>query len=99
MPSSSSCSRARRRAIPSAPRLPWRSGRSLCAIPQIILKVLENDAVREPAIELLREAFDMLEEDYDEERFFATVRRAYWQAPANSPARRVADALIQKLEF
>ena len=67
--------------------------------PQIILKVLENDAVREPAIELLREAFDMLEEDYDEERFFATVRRAYWQAPANSPARRVADALIQKLEF
>ena len=39
------------------------------------------------------------EEDYDEERFFATVRRAYWEAPANSPARRVADALIQKLEF
>jgi HEAT repeat protein len=67
--------------------------------PQVILKVLENDAVREPAIELLREAFDMLEEDYDEERFFVTVRRAYWQAPANSPARRVADALIQKLEF
>ena len=67
--------------------------------PQIILKVLENDAVRDPAIELLREAFDMLEEDYDEERFFATVRRAYWEAPANSPARRVADALIQKLEF
>ena len=65
----------------------------------MMLKVLENDAIREPAIELLREAFDMLEEDFDEERFFATVRRAYWQAPADSPARRVADTLIQKLEF
>ena len=48
---------------------------------------------------LLRDAFDMLEEDYEEERFFATVRRAYWQAPAGSPERKLADALIQALEF
>ena len=65
----------------------------------IILKALEKPTLREPAIELLREAFDMLEEDFDEERFFATVRRAYWQAPAGSPARIVADTLIRKLEF
>ena len=55
----------------------------------VILKLLEKEPLREPAIELLREAFDMLEEDFDEERFFATVRRAYWQAPAGSPARTV----------
>ena len=53
----------------------------------------------DPALELLREAFDMLEEDFEEERFFVTVRRAYWAAAAGSPARKVADALIQQLEF
>jgi HEAT repeat protein len=54
--------------------------------------------VKEAAL-LLRDAFDMLEEDYEEERFFATVRRTYWQAPVGSPDRKVADALIQVLEF
>jgi hypothetical protein len=41
----------------------------------------------------------MLEEDLEEEQFFVTVRRAYWAAAAASPARKVAGALIQKLEF
>jgi HEAT repeat protein len=54
--------------------------------------------LREAAL-LLRDAFDMLEEDFEEERFFATVRRTYWQAAEGSPTRRVADALIQVLEF
>jgi hypothetical protein len=65
----------------------------------LIMKVLEKAPLRGPAIELLRDAFDMLEEDYEEERFFATVRRAYWQAPAGSPARAAADALVKGLEF
>jgi HEAT repeat protein len=54
--------------------------------------------LREAAL-LLRDAFDMLEEDYEEERFFALVRRTYWQAAQGSPDRKVADALIQVLEF
>ncbi len=54
--------------------------------------------LRESAL-LLRDAFDMLEEDLEEERFFATVRRTYWQAKEGSPERKVADALIQVLEF
>ena len=41
----------------------------------------------------------MLEEDFEEERFFVFVRRSYWQAPEGSAARKTADALIQKLEF
>jgi HEAT repeat protein len=65
----------------------------------LTLKVLERDPKLQAALELLREAFDMLEEDFVEERFFATVRRGFWQAAPGSPARTLADALIQKLEF
>lgn len=63
------------------------------------LRVLETSKARDAGIDLLREAFDMLEEDFIEETFFATVRRSYWQAAPGSPARALADALIQKLEF
>jgi hypothetical protein len=41
----------------------------------------------------------MLEEDFIEERFFATVRRTYWASAPDSPARAVAEALIRTLEF
>lgn len=67
--------------------------------PSLMLSVLEKRPQRDPAISLLKEGFDMLEEDFEEELFFATVRRAYWSAAAGSPARAVAEALIQKLEF
>lgn len=67
--------------------------------PEAILRAVENEKLASPAIDLLREAFDMLNEDFEEERFFVTVRRAYWKAPEGSPARRAAEALIQRLEF
>jgi hypothetical protein len=41
----------------------------------------------------------MLEEDYEEESFFAVVRHAYWQAAEGSAARQVGQMLIEKLEF
>lgn len=65
----------------------------------LLLKVLEQEKDPAPALELLREAFDMLEEDFEEERFFVFVRRTYWQAAASSPTRKAAEALIRKLEF
>lgn len=65
----------------------------------LAVKLLASRADLRDAALVLRDAFDMLEEDYEEERFFATVRRTYWQAPAASPERKVADALIQALEF
>lgn len=49
--------------------------------------------------DLLLEAFDRLEEDLDEERFYATVRRSYWQAAEGSPVRAAAETLIKRLEF
>ena len=63
------------------------------------LKFLEGRPDLKETALLLRDAFDMLEEDFEEERFFATVRRTYWQGTAGSPVRKTADALIQTLEF
>jgi HEAT repeat protein len=65
----------------------------------LVLKVLQSRTDLDQSALLLRDAFDMLEEDFAEERFFATVRRAYWQASAGSPERRVTQALIKTLEF
>jgi HEAT repeat protein len=65
----------------------------------LLLRVLEKQKDPAGALELLREAFDMLEEDFEEERFFVFVRKAYWQASAGSATRKTADGLIQKLEF
>jgi HEAT repeat protein len=65
----------------------------------LLLELLQRQSDNTGAIDLLREAFDMLEEDFEEERFFALVRRTYWQSPEGSPARRVAESLIQRLEF
>jgi len=65
----------------------------------LTLKVLEAQAKLDPVLDLLHEAFDMLEEDFVEERFFAHVRRGYWQGKPGSPTRSVAEALIRKLEF
>ena len=65
----------------------------------LTLKVLADSKQQADGLELLREAFDMLEEDFIEERFFATVRRNFWQAAEGSVARKTAEALIRKLEF
>lgn len=64
-----------------------------------LLEVLAGRDDLQAATELLREGFDMLDEDFEEERFFAAVRRAYWAAPPGSPAQRIAETLIQRLEF
>jgi HEAT repeat protein len=65
----------------------------------LMLQVLQKEKDQAGAIELLREGFDMLEEDLEEERFFVTVRRSYWAAADPSPVRRLAEQLITKLDF
>jgi|KBSSwiStaDraftv2_1062776.scaffolds.fasta_scaffold09272_6 HEAT repeat protein len=64
-----------------------------------MLSFLETATNRDGAIELIAEGFDMLEEDYEEESFFAAVRRGYWRAAEESATRKVGQALIEKLEF
>ena len=48
---------------------------------------------------VVRDGFDMLDEDLEEERFFMTTRTAFWVAPEGSRARAVSDELIRVLEF
>jgi HEAT repeat protein len=83
------------------PRAPMALGVGTVAIRNtpLMLSFLEKYTNVDGAISLIAEGFDMLEEDYEEESFFAAVRHGYWQAAELSPTRRVAEALIEKLEF
>ena len=65
----------------------------------LMLKTLQSRADQADAVGILAEAFDMLEEDLEEERFFVTVRRAYWAAPDASATRKLCEELITKLDF
>ena len=65
----------------------------------LMLKTLEASPDQAGAVGILAEAFDMLEEDLEEERFFVAVRRAYWAAPDGSPTRKLCEQLITKLDF
>ena len=64
-----------------------------------MLAFLETATDRAGAIDLIAEGFDMLEEDYEEESFFAAVRRGYWKASEESATRKIGQDLIDKLEF
>jgi HEAT repeat protein len=65
----------------------------------VVLRMLAEREDRAGAIELLADGFDMLEEDLDKERFFALVRRTYWESADGSPARDLMQTLISKLDF
>jgi hypothetical protein len=64
-----------------------------------MLSVLEARPDRNAAVALLAEGFDGLTEDYEKERFFASVRRSYREAAEGSPRRALIQTLIEKLEF
>jgi HEAT repeat protein len=65
----------------------------------LLLKSLEARPDQAAAVGIVAEAFDMLEEDLEEERFFVAVRKAYWAAPDGSPTRKLCEQLINKLDF
>lgn len=74
-------------------------GRVALRNPSLVTAVLRDLPAREDAILVLRDAFDMLNEDFEEERFYVAVRREFWTAPEGSAVRRVAEDLIRMLEF
>ena len=69
--------------------------------PGILITWLERapEAGRATIIELLKDGFDRLDEDYAEEQFFAATRAAYWAGAEGSGTRTLTAALIEKLEF
>jgi hypothetical protein len=67
--------------------------------PSMLLAVLERRTDVREAILIIREAFDMLAEDFEEERFYVQIRRAHWEAPQDSSRRRAAAAVIEIAEF
>lgn len=83
------------------PRAPMALGVGTIAVRNtpLMLAFLESYKDADAAMSLIAEGFDMLEEDYEEESFFVTVRKGYWQAAESSATRSVGQALIDKLEF
>ncbi len=65
----------------------------------ILLGVLDAQQDVDGAVALLREGFDMLEEDLEQEQFFALVRRTYWAADEGSRTRDLMQTLIDRLDF
>jgi hypothetical protein len=58
-----------------------------------------DEPTRESVIAMLKDGFDSLDEDLNEEQFFAAVRAGYWRAGDGSSPRALAATLIQRLEF
>jgi len=70
-------------------------------VPEAALKWFDalDEVERDAALDMLRNGFERLEEDFAEEQFFTAARAAYWAAAEGSPARARIAALIEKLEF
>ena len=59
----------------------------------------DSSSVPEKELMLLRDAFDLLDEDFAEERFYVLMRGDYWTSPEGSGNQSVAEAAIRILEF
>jgi HEAT repeat protein len=69
--------------------------------PSAVLDWLDSAAepARNAALDLLKDGFESLEDDFAEEQFYAATRAMYWQAAENSPTRTLMAMIIQRLEF
>ena len=83
---------------PARAPMPLRWAQSLRS-PEIVQAALVERSTLDADLLLLRDAFDMLDEDFAEERFYVLMRSAYWAAVEGSIQRRVAEAAIEVLEF
>ena len=69
------------------------------ARPPSLLSALDRVSDPKAALLLLRDGFDMLAEDFVEERFYAEMRGAYWKTAAGSPGRARIERVMATLDF
>jgi HEAT repeat protein len=67
--------------------------------PLAVVALVEQREDRDRALQLLRDGFDLLEDDFSEEQFFVAVRNAYFTEPEGSARRMMIQAVINTLEF
>lgn len=67
--------------------------------PALALELFETRQRSQALVSLFRDAFDMLSEDFDEERFAIIVRRVPDSAPDAAAKRQAAASLLDALEF
>ncbi len=69
------------------------------ADPSGALAAMERAADAKAALLLLRDGFDMLAEDFAEERFFSEVRALYWKAEEGGGRRSLVERVMTALDF
>ncbi|MDO8795371.1 MAG: hypothetical protein Q7J25_12200, partial [Vicinamibacterales bacterium] len=65
----------------------------------VLAWMVANPGARDGVIALLKDGFDLIEEDVAEETFYATARATYWKAGEGSDLRAAAALLIDGLAF
>lgn len=65
----------------------------------VVMKVLGARTDAAPALELLRDAFDMLSEDFEEERFALEVRAMLAAPTADAALRALGERVLTELEY
>jgi len=67
--------------------------------PSTLLALVELRQDLDQTLRLLREGFDLLDDDFAEEQFFVALRRAYHAEAEGTSRRSVIQAVINTLEF
>ena len=67
--------------------------------PVAMISALANRSDLRSSLLLVRDAFDMLDEDMAEERFYVLMRANLWDETENPVTRSVAEAAMEILEF
>jgi hypothetical protein len=67
--------------------------------PELMQMMFEKVERLEEALLLLRDAFDMLDEDFAEERFYMHLRDEYYTSGEGTATRTVAGLVARTLEF